>query len=172
MDKNYHPREYDKVNKVLPPSQTGNIPVGMNETRYQVYAGQETRYEAAIHAMKKIFKEESTEAVLLVDEENAFNLINRNVFLHNISILSPAISTFVRNCYSTPAQLFVIRGSELKSNEGTTQGDHVVMAVYALDITLLKMMMVELVSIKCDDMEMVAFTQDFGPAGKLKSLLQ
>ena len=144
----------------------------MNETRYQVYAGQETRYEAAIHAMKKIFKEESTEVVLLVDEENAFNLINRNVFLHNISILSPAISTFVRNCYSTPAQLFVMRGSELKSNEVTTQGDHVVMAVYALDITLLKMMMVELVSIKCDDMEMVAFTQDFGAAGKLKSLLQ
>ena len=29
------------------------------------------------------------------------------------------------------------------------------------------MMMVELVSIKCDDMEMVAFTHDFGAAGKL-----
>ena len=43
------------------------------------------------------------------------------------------------------------------------------MAVYALDITLLK---IELVSMKCDDMEMVAFTQDFGLAGKLKSLLQ
>ena len=46
------------------------------------------------------------------------------------------------------------------------------MAVYALDITLLKMMMVKLVSIKCDDMERVAFTHDFGAAGKLKSLLQ
>ena len=52
--------------------------------------------------MEKIFEEESTEAVLLVDEENAFNLINRNVFLHNISILNPAISPFVRNCYLTP----------------------------------------------------------------------
>ena len=122
--------------------------------------------------MEKIFEEESTEAVLLVDEENAFNLINRNVFLHNISIWSPAVSPFVRNCYSTPARLFVIHSSELKYNEGTTQGDHVVMAIYALDITLLKMMMVELVSIKCDDMEIVAFTHDFDAAGKLKSPLQ
>ena len=60
--------------------------------------------------MEKIFEEESTEAVLLVGEENAFNLINRNVFLHNISIFSPGIYTFVRNFYSTPARLFVIRG--------------------------------------------------------------
>ena len=29
LDKNYRPREYDKVNKVLPPSQTGNISVGI-----------------------------------------------------------------------------------------------------------------------------------------------
>ena len=39
----------------------------------QVCAGQEAGSEAAIHAMEKIFKEESTEAILLVDAENAFN---------------------------------------------------------------------------------------------------
>ena len=58
LDKNYCPREYDKVNKVLRPSQTGNISVGMNETRYQLCAGQETRSKAAIHAMENIFEEE------------------------------------------------------------------------------------------------------------------
>ena len=58
----------------------------------QVCAGQEAGSEAAIHAMEKILKEESTEAVLLVDTENAFNSVNRKVFLHNISILYPAIS--------------------------------------------------------------------------------
>ena len=48
----------------------------------QVCAGQEAGSEPAIHAMEKIFKEESTVAVLLVDAENAFNSINRKVFLH------------------------------------------------------------------------------------------
>ena len=101
----------------------------------QVCAGQEAGSEAAIHAMEKIFKEESTEAVLLVDEENAFNSINRKVFLQNISILCPALSLFVTNCYATPARLFVIDGSKIQFNEGTTQGDPVSMAIYALGIT-------------------------------------
>ena len=125
-----------------------------------------------MYAMEKIFKEKSTEADLLVDEENVFNSINRKVFLRNISILCPAISTFVTNCYATPARLFVIGGSEIKSNEGTTQGDLVAIAIYALGITPFIMMMVELVSTKCDDIKMVAFADDFGVAGELKSLLQ
>ena len=112
----------------------------------EVCAGQGAGSEEAIHAMEKIFKEESTEAVLLVDAENAFDSINRKVFLHNISILCPAISTFVTNCYAIPARLFVIGSSEIKSNEGTTKGDHVAMAIYPLGITPLIMMMVELVS--------------------------
>ena len=57
--------------------------------------------------MEKIFKEESEEAVLLVDAENAFNSINRKIFLHNISVLYPAIFTFVTDCYATPVRLFV-----------------------------------------------------------------
>ena len=125
-----------------------------------------------MYAMERIFKEKSTEADLLVDEENAFNSINRKVFLRNISILCPAISTFVTNCNATPARLFVIGGSEIKSNEGTTQGDLVAIAIYALGITPFIMMMVELVSTKCDDIKMVAFADDFGVAGELKSLLQ
>ena len=138
----------------------------------QVCAGQEAGSEAAIHAMEKIFKEESTEAVLLVDAANAFNSINRKVFLHNISILCPAISTFVPNCYTTPARLFVIGGTEIRSNEGTTQGDPVAMAIYAIGITPLIMMMIELVTTRCDDIKMIAFADDFSAVGKLVSLIQ
>ena len=39
----------------------------------QVCAGQEAGSEATIQAMEKIFKEKSTEAVLLIDAENACN---------------------------------------------------------------------------------------------------
>ena len=77
----------------------------------QVCAGIEAGSKAAIHAMEKIFKEESKKLVLLVDTENAFNSINRKEFLHNISILYLGISTFITNCYATPALFFVIDGS-------------------------------------------------------------
>ena len=46
------------------------------------------------------------------------------------------------------------------------------MAIYALGITSLIMMMVELVSTKCDDMKMVTFADDFSATVKIKSLLQ
>ena len=45
--------------------------------------------------MHDLFGTNKTEAVLLVDAENAFNSINRPVFLHNI--IRPPIATFVRN---------------------------------------------------------------------------
>ena len=50
----------------------------------QVCAGQEAGSEAAVHAMHEIFKEQDTEAVLLIDATNAFNTVNRNVVLHNV----------------------------------------------------------------------------------------
>ena len=136
----------------------------------QVCAGQEAGSEAAIHAMEKIFKEESTEAILLVDAENAFNWINRKAFLYNIFILFPAISTFVTNCYAALVLLFAIGVSEIKSNEETTQGDPVAVAIYALGMTPLIMVMVELVSTKCVEIKMVAFADGFSAAAKLKSL--
>ena len=42
----------------------------------QLSAGQEAGEEAAIHAIQDIFANEDTEAVLLIDAENAFNSIN------------------------------------------------------------------------------------------------
>ena len=52
----------------------------------QVCAGEESGCEAAVHAMHKIYKEEHTEVVLLVDAANGFNSVNRKVFLHNINV--------------------------------------------------------------------------------------
>ena len=96
----------------------------------QVCGGQETESEAATHAMEKNVKEKLTEKVLLVDTTNAFNSINRKVFLHNISFACPARSTFATNCYATP-----VGGKEKRSNEKIIQVDPVAMVVYVLDIT-------------------------------------
>ena len=52
----------------------------------QVCAGQEAGAEAAIQAVHDIFKDHTTETVLLTDAENAFNAINRKAMLHNIYV--------------------------------------------------------------------------------------
>ena len=61
----------------------------------QIFAGQENRAEAAIRAMYEIYNNEHSEAVLLVDAKNAFNSIDRNVIIHNIFVVCPAISAYV-----------------------------------------------------------------------------
>ena len=69
-----------------------------------------------------MFNEDNTEAALMADAPNAFNSINREVFLHNTKVLCPALATFINNCYSIRSDLFVQGGKRLKSLEGTTPG--------------------------------------------------
>ena len=52
----------------------------------QVCAGQKSGGEAAIHAMRSIFKADETDAALLVDASNAFNSLNRVAALNNIRV--------------------------------------------------------------------------------------
>ena len=87
----------------------------------QLCAGQPAGCEAAVHALTKIFGEEETDGLLLVDASNAFNSLNRKVLLHNIKYICPPMATYIRNCYVIPSRLFVTGGLEIKSAEGTTQ---------------------------------------------------
>ena len=84
--------------------------------------------------MYKMYKEEHTEAVLLVDAVHSFNSVNRKDFLHNIDVVCPLINTYVQNCYTLPSRLFIIGGTEIKSSEGTTQGDPVARPINALAV--------------------------------------
>ena len=81
-----------------------------------------------------IFEADETDATLLVDASNAFNSLNRAAALNNIRVLCPLIATYVTNTYRVPARLFVVGGSELKSAEGTTQGDPLAMSMYAISL--------------------------------------
>ena len=65
----------------------------------QLCAGLPSGCEAAAHAMNDIFKEEDTDALLLVDASDAFNTLNRKFLLHNIKYLCPHMATYIRNCY-------------------------------------------------------------------------
>ena len=100
----------------------------------RVCAGHPSGCEAAIHTMRQVSKAPDTDAIILVDASNAFNSLNRQTALRNIHQLSPALSKALINAYREDVQLF-INGEVLLSREGTTQGDPLAMAIYAIAIT-------------------------------------
>ena len=82
--------------------------------------------------MHEIYKDQSSEAALLVDALNAFNSINRNAFLHNITIICPPLARYVRNSYYPNTQIFIFGVGELQSMEKTTQDDPTAMAIHTI----------------------------------------
>ena len=97
----------------------------------QLCAGQISGTEAAVHAVRTLFERDETEAVMLVDASNAFNSLNRQVALANTLRLCRPLATVLINTYREPTELFV-GGEVLFSREGTTQGDPLAMAMYAI----------------------------------------
>ena len=97
----------------------------------QLCAGQPAGCEAAVHAARQLYSEDDTQGILLVDATNAFNSLNRQLALINISHLCPVFSRFIVNTYRSAVNMY-IDGECIISSEGTTQGDPVAMAMYAL----------------------------------------
>lgn len=71
-----------------------------------------------------------TGASLFVDASNAFNSLNRATTLLNVPNVCPALAPILINTYREP----VPYGETLLSTEGTTQGDPLGMAMYAIGI--------------------------------------
>lgn len=129
----------------------------------QLCAGLNAGCEAAVHAMNDIFQDGSTEGVLLVDASNAFNTINRKAALHNARVLCPSIAFALTNIYQGNAELFV-GGEKIYSCEGTTQGDPMAMAMYALAVAPL------LRRVSTPEAKQVWFADDATAGGKLRGL--
>ena len=133
----------------------------------QACAGHRGGVESAVHAMKDVFDDPNTEAILLVDASNAFNNMNRQTALHNMQIICPEMSTYLTNTYRSPPSLYVANsdGVKILSEEGCTQGDNAGMAFYSCNtlplITLLH------ISTFC---KQAWFADDSAAAGKLKDL--
>ena len=70
----------------------------------QVCAGQPGVCEAAIHAMRSIYKDDNTDALLLIDAANTFNSLNREAMLSNIKNLCPIAYIYAFNCYAIQFQ--------------------------------------------------------------------
>ena len=137
----------------------------------QTCAGLKGGIEACIHATRNIWEEESTEGVLMVDAENAFNTLNRKLALHNVRQLCPPFYQYLHNTYQEPAKLIVNdqKSTEfLSSDEGCTQGDVTAMAFYALGLQPLTRDL----SIKTDtkSCRQMWYADDATAIGKLKGM--
>ena len=121
--------------------------------------------------MREIFGQDDCEAILLVDAKNAFNSMNRKTMLHNIKVKCPPLSTYVNNIYNEPSNLYIHNSGSsgvkvIKSMEGTTQGDPVAMAMYALGLSVLQ----SVISYESTNVKQVAYADDLSGAGKLSDL--
>ena len=113
--------------------------------------------------MHNLFQSQETEAIILVDASNAFNSLNRQEALQNIQHLCPPLVKFLTNTYREDIQL-VIDGKILISQEGTTQGDPLAMAMYAIAITPL------IYQLGNEGIKQVWYADDATAAGDLQHL--
>ena len=118
--------------------------------------------------MRSIFQDADIEGCLLVDASNAFNSLNRKAALHNVSILCPPLSSIFINIYRAPLRIIVAGSGEISSTEGTTQGDPLAMAMYALAVVPL----IHKLKNNSLDVKQVWFADDATGAGSCENLRQ
>lgn len=137
----------------------------------QTCAGLKSGIEASIHAMRELFDRDSTEALLLVDAENAFNNLNRKAALQNIRQLCPPFFKYLSNTYQMPAKMIVSdqeNSDHIYSTEGTTQGDVAAMGMYAIDIRPLIDSLHERTD--SNECQQVWFADDSSCTGKMREM--
>ena len=130
----------------------------------QLCGGEIAGIEAAVHAVRQLFNNENTEALLLVDASNAFNSLNRANALANIRGLCPPFSTILINLYRE--SVLVLGANTLLSQEGTTQGDPLAMPFYALATRPL----MDAITLDNPNLKQIWYADDATAAGKISDL--
>ncbi|GJV65072.1 reverse transcriptase domain-containing protein [Tanacetum coccineum] len=90
--------------------------------------------EAILHVVNRLIEDRNDDiglSMLLVDFQNAFNLVDREIMLQEVRIRCPAISHWVEFCYSNPARLYYGEHT-LWSHQGVQQGDPLGPLLFAL----------------------------------------
>ncbi len=99
-------------------------------------AGHEAGSEAAaVHATKEIYTHDDKEVIHLVDTTNAFNEHGGYSWADQSNFVKCGLAVDSIKTYRAPVKLFVMGEGEIESTEGTTQGDTLAMAKYALAVT-------------------------------------
>ena len=73
----------------------------------QLCAGQPVGVESAIHTMRNFLDDDSSDGILLIDADNAFNRVNRKVALWNVQFTCPVMKHVLINFYRSPTRIFM-----------------------------------------------------------------
>ena len=95
-----------------------------------------------------------------------FNALNRLASLHNISVSCPPLAQILINTYRAPIRMIIPGNGEISSSEGTTQGDPLAMAMYALAISPL----IDHLRSWCPNVQQVWFADDATGAASCSNL--
>ena len=129
----------------------------------QLCAGFEGGCEAAVHAMQQLFTLPQFDAVIKIDACTTFNSLKHRTALRNILHLCPPLAKVLINTYHVDTNLY-INGESVLSQEGTTQGHLLAMAMYAISTTaLIHRLMIE-------NTKQAWFEDDASAAGDLHAL--
>ena len=71
----------------------------------QLCLGQKCGIEHAIHLIHHSFDDPENEAILLIDANNAFNVLKRRTALEKVKALCPSLHVALQNSYSHPSHL-------------------------------------------------------------------
>ena len=121
----------------------------------------------AVHAMRRMYENDETEVILMMNASNAFNSLNHIAALHNMQSLCPPLARVFMNTYGKPISLVVSGGGEVLSREGTCQGDPLAMAIYAVSTVPL----IRWLSDACPEVHQTWYADD-DPAAGLVARLQ
>jgi hypothetical protein len=130
----------------------------------QTCAGLSGGCEASGLAMQEFWDDPEIEALLLIDARNAFNKASREEALRTAHQRCPSLAVPLRNFYGHESELRLEDGSNLMSEEGTTQGCPLGMAMFCVSsIPLIK-------EVSTPEMYQVWCADDSGGAGKVTAL--
>ena len=87
-----------------------------------------------------------------------------------MKFLCPLISAYIFTCYEALARLFIFRGGEILSKEGTAQGDPTSMKANALGILSMLHSLLDFVITNNVQTREVAFADDLAVAEKLADI--
>ena len=97
--------------------------------------------------------------------------MNRQSFCHNITCLYSFKVIFDKNCNSIPSRRFIVAGTEITSEERTTQGDPISITIYSIGATPLINILIDILSNECSaNVNLMACADDFLAARNLEGL--
>ena len=125
-------------------------------------------YEVGVHSMRQLINQakEKGHVIMFLDFENAFNCVDRNLFMTLCAAHMPELAQLAFWLYSEEPRLYTARGDRVKSSAGAQQGCILSGILFSLVIRYI------FKKIKTEDLNSIFFLDDGALIGTPESVAQ